>query len=71
MDDAKKSFLFLFAKRNAKYGNRSVVKACMDAAKPQNLFGMKHIFILQAELLYGSIRPGLRKMYYRFFVRAK
>ena len=64
-------FLYAFAKRNAKYGNRAVVHACLKEGKKQHLLTVKHGLILRARLLYGGVRPGLRKIYYRLFVKAK
>ncbi len=68
-ENSKYGFLYLFAKRNAKYGNRQVVKACMNAAKPLGLLSLIQTVKLQVTLLYGSIRPLLRKIYYGLFIR--
>ena len=63
----EKPFLYAFAMRNAKYGNGSVVKACLRAGK----FTIKQRISLWTKSVYGGIRPKLRKMYYRLFVRTK
>lgn len=67
----RENYLYLFAKRNAKYGNREVVKICVEAGFKEHLFGVKNKALLGIYLLYGEIRPALRKAYYRFFVKIK
>ena len=37
ISDEKNNYLYLFAKRNAKYGNREVVKACLKKGKMMHL----------------------------------
>ena len=67
----KDNYLYLFAQKNAKNGNRSVVKACVQVGKTNKLFGLKHTVSLQLKVLYGGVRPTLRKVYYRLFVKAE
>lgn len=71
ISNRKENYLYLFAQKNAKNGNRSVVKACVQAGKSNKLFGLQHTASLQLKLLYGNIRPTLRKVYYHLFVKAK
>lgn len=59
--------VYLLAKRNAKLNNRSVVNLCVDRGK---IRGFKRLVICML-LLYGRIRPMLRKIYYGFFRRIK
>ena len=69
--DKKNNYLFLYAKRNAMYGTSVVVKKSIEIAKEYKLFRIKHITVLKLMLLYGNIRPALRKLYYKFIVRVK
>ena len=71
ISDKKDNYLYLFAKRNAKYGNRDAVKVCVEQARAEKLFGIGHHLMLGACLFYGSLRPALRKAYYALFIRAK
>ena len=63
------NYLYLYAKRNAKFGNGDAVDACVDAAKPMKLFNIGHKLMLKLGLLYGEVRPLLRKIYYKLFVK--
>lgn len=67
----KRNYLYLSAKRNARYGNGEVVKFFVDAGKPLGLLGFKQRLLLKMDLFYGSFRPALRKAYYRLFVKAE
>ena len=71
LEETDTHFLYAFAKRNAKYGNRAVVQSCMEVGRIRRLFTVKHRMVLRLRLLYGEVRPTLRKMYYRFLVKAK
>lgn len=64
-------FLYAFARRNAKYGNRAVVRSCMEVGRIRALFTPKHRIALKLRLLYGEVRPTLRKFYYRLLVKVK
>lgn len=69
ISDEKTNFLYLFATRQAKYGNQNVVRACIDVAG--NLFGIKHKIFLNFGLIYGRFRPMLRRVYYQFCVKPR
>ena len=71
ISNAKENYLYLFARRNAKYGNREVVEACIAAGEPNGLLNFKQKTALWTILLYGNIRPVLRKAYYRLCVKSK
>jgi hypothetical protein len=71
VSDSKNNFLFYFAKRNAKNGNVNVVKMCVENGKKNRLIGIWHVAYLTIESIYGQIRPFLRKLYYKYFVRVK
>lgn len=59
--------LYLFAAYNAKYNNKDVVKACINALKEKELFSLKKQIDLFIKCVYGSVRPFIRKVYYRVF----
>lgn len=63
------NYLFLFAKRNAMHGVKQVVGECVNAAKEKKLFGFGQRLSLYSGLLFGKVRPGLRKLYYSLVVR--
>lgn len=63
--------LYLYAKRNAKMGNTNVVERCKKAAKEKKWFSVKKKLILQVTILYGKIRPLIRKIYYRVCKKVK
>ena len=71
ISDKERNYLYLYAKRSAKYGNSETVKACINAGNHRNLFGVRNKLLLKLWLLYGGMRPMLRKIYYRLFVKAK
>ncbi|MBQ8302256.1 MAG: glycosyltransferase [Clostridia bacterium] len=64
-----KNFLFLFAKRNAKNGNYSVVEDCIAAGKDKKLISPSQRMLLSFLSLYGRVRPSIRKVYYKLFVK--
>ena len=64
-----KNFLLFFAKRNAKNGNSSVVKDCIIAGKEKKLISPYQRMFLYILSLYGRIRPFIRKIYYKLFVK--
>lgn len=59
--------VYMLAKRNAKLNNKSVVKLCVEEGK---LTGFRYV-TLQTLLLYGKVRPTIRKMYYKLFRKIK
>ena len=71
ISDKNDNFLYRFAIRNAINNVSSVVGKCIDASKEKKLFGINQILTLKFKLLYGRIRPALRKLYYKCIVRAK
>ena len=69
--DEKNNYLYLFAKRNAKYSNREVVKTCLKKGKCLHLLKPTQVAFLRLQMLFGFVRPTLRKTYYRFLVKPK
>lgn len=62
-----KQAIYALAKRNAKLNNRTVVKMCVKRGK---IRGLKRLAIWLL-LLYGKVRPFIRKIYYTLFRRIK
>jgi len=69
--DGDRNLLFYYAKNNAVYLNTTVVKDCMLAAKQKKLFAAGQNLQLRTLLIYGRLRPLIRKVYYRVFKRVK
>ena len=65
------NFLFLYAKRCAKYNLSKNVKACVDLAKSKKLFSVGQRIQITFTALYGKIRPIIRKIYYKLFKKVK
>lgn len=61
--------LLAFANYNAKYNNKEVVKLILSD-KNCNLSAINR-FKIRSKALYGSIRPFIRKIYYRVFLNVK
>ena len=71
ISNKKHNYLYLFAKRHAKYGNFQVVEFCVDSGKTEGLFNLKNKLYLRLWSIYGIARPVIRKAYYRLLVKAK
>lgn len=65
------SFLLSYAKRNAKQNNSAVVRNCFISAEKNNLFSLTDKLSIRALLLYGKIRPLIRRIYHKVFNRVK
>lgn len=59
--------VYSLAKRNAKLNNKAVVKLCVQEGK---IKGFQYL-MLRLVLMYGKIRPSIRKMYYSLFRKIK
>lgn len=70
ISNKKNNFLYQFAYRNAKNGNKAVVDECIKVGRSLKLVNFKQILILRLQLIYGNIRPFLRKLYYKTMVKA-
>ncbi len=64
---AQENFLYWYAIRNAKYGNREVARKCAAAAKETALFSPGQMLRVLAASAYGRVRPLLRMAYHRLF----
>ena len=66
-----KNFLFLYAINSAKYANFSVAKRCIEEGKKKGLFDMSNKIMISIFIVYGKIRPLIRKTYYKLFRKVK
>lgn len=69
LSDADYNFLYQFAYRNAKNGNRAVVNECIKAGSKFKFITVKQRICLALQMIYGGFRPFLRKVYYKLFVK--
>ena len=67
LKERNRTSLFLFAKRNAKLSNYGAVQTCIEKGEITG----KQKASLSLFLLYGKIRPTIRKVYYRIFKNIK
>ncbi|WP_298023055.1 glycosyltransferase [uncultured Dysosmobacter sp.] len=59
------NFLKSYAIYNAKYDNPTVVRDCIQEGKSRDLLTRSDCLAIKSCLLYGKIRPAIRKVYYR------
>ena len=64
-------FLFYYARYNAKYNNPEIALKCIKRAKEKKLFSVFNLLSIIFLILYGRIRPFLRKIYYKIFKKVK
>lgn len=69
--DSTYNFVYYFAKHNAVLGNKCVVKYCCQYAKSQHIFKYHQKLAIWGAYIYGSIRPLIRKLYYKLILRVK
>ena len=67
----KGRLLYLYAKRNAKMNNQSVVILCLEMQKTEKLFSMGQHISLNIISQYGKVRPLIRRVYYKLFKKVK
>lgn len=65
------NFLYFYLMNNAKYGNKDVVKIGKARAKTKHMLSFSQRMKLHGCSVYGSIRPHIRKLYYRVFRHIK
>ena len=63
--------LYAYAKRNATLNNKEAYAYAKAVAKEHKLFSAKQKLSLLAASLYGAIRPTIRRIYYRIFIKTK
>lgn len=71
--ESEKSYplLFAYAKRNATLNNKEAVAYAKAVAKEDKLFSLGQKLSLFGVSLYGAIRPMIRRIYYRIFIKTK
>jgi len=67
ISNSKKNFLYFYAIDVAKYGNMQVAYQCIQEAETVQLFSLLDRIIVNFYILYGKIRPQIRKLYYALF----
>ena len=65
------NFIKSFALYNSKYNNPEVVEKCIKRGKDYKVLSHSDIIEIKAMLLYGNIRPIIRKAYYSVFRKIK
>ena len=65
------NFLLEYIKYNAKYGNKSIVKAAFAEAEKLGLLSFKDRMEVSLVSGYGVVRPLIRKTYYSVFRKLK
>lgn len=63
----KNRLLYLYARRCAILHCKEAFAYCIQQAKLNDVFYLHQKILLKVILLYGKIRPFIRRMYYRFF----
>jgi len=58
------NFIKSYALYNAKYNNPSVVRGCIQEGRSRNLLTCSDCLAIRSCLLYGKLRPAVRKVYY-------
>lgn len=71
ISDINYNFLFMYAKRCAKYKLTKNVELCVQELKNKNLYSFKKAVNLTITVLYGKLRPVIRRMYYKIFKKVK
>lgn len=69
--DRDHNLIFYYLMNNAKYGNKSVVKIGIKKAKPLKKLNAAQRVKIWLFSIYGSVRPFIRKVYYRLFKHVK
>lgn len=62
-------FLYAFAKYNAKYNNIAVTRQCLVQGK--QYFSVVNRLKIEMIAIYGKIRPIIRRIYYKLFLKVK
>lgn len=63
--------LYAYAKRNATLNNKEAFAYAKAIAKEHKLFSVKQKLSLRGKSLYGAVRPMIRRVYYRVFIKTK
>jgi glycosyltransferase involved in cell wall biosynthesis len=65
------NFLYCFAKYCAKYHATEAAEHCIRLGRERGLLPRVKLLSLRFAMLYGSIRPLIRRIYYRLFKKVK
>lgn len=68
-DSCAPELIYAYANYNAKYNNKDVVKFMLKNKDLKMSFVNR--FKIRIKSIYGSIRPFIRKLYYKFFLKVK
>ena len=63
----KNNVLYYYTRYNALYNNKAVVDRCILIGKKNNLLKISNRCMLHIISFYGSLRPVIRRIYYKFF----
>lgn len=63
--------LYAYAKRNATLNNKEAYAFAKAVAKEHKLFSLTQKLSLFGVSLYGAVRPMIRRLYYRIFIKTK
>lgn len=67
----KHPLLYAYAKRNATLNNKEAFAYAKAVAKEHKLFSLSQKLSLFTTSLYGTVRPMIRRIYYRIFIKTK
>ena len=63
----KRNYLYVFAHNTGVHGNETSVRRCLSEGKARGALTVAQRMSLRWVMLYGRIRPFLRRVYYRVF----
>ena len=63
--------LYAYASYHARMNCSNVLKECLRVGKQNRLMSLAKRFKLRCIALYGKIRPSIRRIYYKLFVKVK
>lgn len=69
--DKTNKFIYYFLRNNAIYNNTGVVRNGLKKVKGKKKLSLSQRISLKWYVFYGSIRPAIRRMYYRIFRKVK
>lgn len=69
--DKENKFIYYFLRNNAIYNNTGVVRNGLKKVKGKKKLSLSQRISLRWYVFYGSIRPAIRRTYYRIFRKVK
>lgn len=67
----REQLLYAYARSNAIYNNREVVRSCIRASRQRRLLGEGDVVKLRLYSAYGAVRPYVRRAYYGLMKNVK